>query len=68
MRPGVDAPLSVGYQKRIQLPVAGATAAYSLDSNIAEASAANGMVEILGKAPGSTNVVVVTPPARRLLP
>ncbi len=56
-----QSPLSVSYQKRIQLPVAGATAAYSLDSNIAEASATNGVVEILGKAPGSTNIVVVTP-------
>jgi hypothetical protein len=55
-----EAPLSVGYQKRILLPVAGATAAYSLDSNIAEASATNGTVEILGKSPGSTNIVVVT--------
>ena len=53
-------PLSVGYQKRIQLPIAGATAAYSLDSTIAEASAASGAVEILGKSPGSTNIVVVT--------
>ena len=59
-RAGSDAPLSVGYQKRIQLPVAGATAAYSLDSNIVEASAASGIVEVLGKAPGSTNIVVVT--------
>lgn len=55
-----ETPLSVGYQKRIQLPVAGATAAYSLDGTIIEASAANGVVEILGKAPGSTNVIVVT--------
>src|SRR5438270_536857 len=59
-RAGAEAPLSVGYQKRIQLPVAGVTAAYSLDSNIVEASAANGVLEILGKGPGSTNVVVVT--------
>jgi uncharacterized protein (DUF2141 family) len=54
------APLTAGYQKRVQLPVAGATAAYSLDSSIAEASAVNGIVEILGKGPGSTNVIVVT--------
>jgi len=59
-RMGGDAPLSVGYQKRIQFPVAGATAAYSLDSNIVEASATNGVVEVLGKAPGSTNIVIVT--------
>ena len=53
-------PLSVAYQKTLQLPVAGATAAYSLDPNIADATAANGVVEIVGKAPGSTNIVVVT--------
>ncbi len=57
---GQSSPISVGYQKRIELPVSGATAAYSLDSTIAEASAANGMVEILGKGPGSANIVVVT--------
>jgi len=55
-----QSPLSVAYQKRIQLPLAGATAAYSLDSNIVDASALNGVVEIQGKAPGSTNIVVVT--------
>jgi hypothetical protein len=53
-------PLSVAYQKTLQLPVAGATAAYSLDPNIADATAANGVVEIVAKAPGSTNIVVVT--------
>ena len=53
-------PLSVGYQKTLQFSVAGATAAYSLDTNIADATAANGVVEIAGKAPGSTNIVVVT--------
>jgi len=31
-----QSPLSVAYQKTLQLPVAGATAAYSLDSNIAD--------------------------------
>ncbi|MCU1256932.1 MAG: hypothetical protein JWM83_3231 [Candidatus Angelobacter sp.] len=55
-----QSPLSVAYQKTLQLPVAGATAAYSLDSSIADATATNGVVEILGKAPGSTNIVVVT--------
>jgi len=57
---GVDAPLSVGYQKTIQLSIAGATAAYSLDANIVEASATNGVLAISGKSPGSTSVVVVT--------
>ena len=55
-----QAPLSVGYQKRIEIALSGATAAYSLDPAIAEASAENGMVEVTGKAPGSTNIVIVT--------
>ena len=55
-----QSPLSVAYQKTLQFPVAGATAAYSLDSSIADATATNGVVEIVGKAPGSTNIVVVT--------
>jgi hypothetical protein len=56
-----QSPLTVGYQKTLQLPIAGATAAYSLDSNIADATANNGLVEVVGKAPGTTNIVVVTP-------
>jgi hypothetical protein len=56
-----QSPLTVGYQKTLQLPIAGATAAYSLDSNIADATATNGLVEVVGKAPGATNIVVVTP-------
>ena len=55
-----QAPLSVGYQKQVQIPVSGATAAYSLDSSIAEASASKGVVEIMGKSPGATNIVIVT--------
>ena len=55
-----QSPLTVGYQKTQQLPVPGATAAYSLDSDIVEASAANGVVAIAGKRPGSTHIVVVT--------
>ncbi|HWZ42152.1 MAG TPA: carboxypeptidase regulatory-like domain-containing protein [Candidatus Saccharimonadales bacterium] len=53
-------PVSVGYLKKIHISVPGATAAYSLDPNIAEASADNGTVEIQGRAPGSTNLIVVT--------
>ncbi|HEX3092030.1 MAG TPA: hypothetical protein VHW72_05365, partial [Candidatus Angelobacter sp.] len=66
-RSGVEAPLSVPYQKTLQLPVAGATAAYSLDSNIVDATAANGVVEIVGKGPGSTNIVIVTPAGAQTL-
>src|ERR1700757_2757474 len=63
-----QSPLSVGYQKTVQINVSGATAAYSLDSNIVDASASNGIVEILGKAPGSTNIVVVTPAGVQTIP
>ncbi len=52
--------LSVGFQKNIAFPIAGVTAAYSMDSTIAEASASNGVVEIYGKGPGTTHVIVVT--------
>src|ERR1700759_2587494 len=62
-----QSPLSVGYQKTMQLPVAGATAAYSLDSSIAEATAANGVVEISGKGPGTTNIIIVTPAGAQTL-
>ena len=60
-RAGSEAPLTVGCQKTIQLIVPWATAAYSLDSNVAEASAADSSVQILGKGPGSTTIMVVTP-------
>src|SRR4029077_8059465 len=62
-----QSPLSVAYQKTLQLPVAGATAAYSLDSSIADATAANGVVEILGKSPASPNIVIVTPAGTQTL-
>jgi hypothetical protein len=62
-----QSPLTVAYQKTLQLPVAGATAAYSLDSNIVDATAANGVVEIVGKAPGTANVVIVTPAGAQTL-
>jgi hypothetical protein len=55
-----QAPLPVGYQKRVQIALTGATAAYSLDPLTAEATASNGIIEITGKAPGTTNVVIVT--------
>jgi hypothetical protein len=48
-------------QKTITFEVAGATAAYSLDASLAEATADNGLVSIAGKQPGTTHVVVITP-------
>ena len=59
-REGAGVPFSVGYKKKIEIPVAGATAAYSMDSSVAEADAVNGVVEIEGRSPGSAMVVVVT--------
>lgn len=59
-RDGSAAPFQVGMQKRIEIPVAGATAAYSLDSTVAEASAANGVVVVEGRAPGAANLIVIT--------
>jgi hypothetical protein len=58
--PAGQAPIIVGYQKKIEVPIAGSTAAYSLNSNVVEVTGSNGLVEILGKAPGSTNIVVIT--------
>src|SRR5579864_2042255 len=59
-RDGAGVPFSVGYKKKIEIPVTGATAAYSMDSSVVEASAVNGVVEIEGRGPGATTVVVVT--------
>src|SRR5215510_11845080 len=56
-----EAPLTVGYQKTFHLIVPWATAAYSLDSSVADASAADSSVQIVGKGPGSTTIMVVTP-------
>lgn len=47
-------------QKTITFEVAGATAAYTLDSFLADATADNGVVSVSGKQPGTTHVVVVT--------
>jgi hypothetical protein len=52
--------ITVPYQKTTTFPVAGATAAYSLDSSIAEATATAEVIEVYGKAPGTTHVIVVT--------
>ncbi|HLW53094.1 MAG TPA: carboxypeptidase regulatory-like domain-containing protein [Candidatus Angelobacter sp.] len=61
------APVQVGYQKQIEIPAAGASAAYSLDSTVVGASAANGVVTIQGHSPGAANVVVVTPAGTRTI-
>ena len=48
-------------QKTVTFEVAGATAAYSLDASLAEATADNGLVSITGKQPGTTHVVAIAP-------
>jgi hypothetical protein len=48
-------------QKTVTFEVAGATAAYSLDGSLADATADSGVVSVTGKQPGTTHVVVVTP-------
>lgn len=58
---------SVVYQKTIQVAVPGATAAYSLDPLNADAAAANGIVSITGKGPGTASVMVVTPDGVRTI-
>ncbi|MGH9523302.1 MAG: hypothetical protein ACRD3E_12315, partial [Terriglobales bacterium] len=58
---------TVVYQKTIDVSVPGATAAYTLDPLNADASAANGIVRITGKGPGSATVMVVTADGVRTL-
>jgi hypothetical protein len=48
-------------QRTITFEVAGATAAYSLDVSLAEATADNGLVSVTGNQPGATHIVVITP-------
>ena len=52
---------TVDPKKTITFDVAGATAAYSLDASLAEATAEDGRVSVTGKQPGATHVVVITP-------
>ncbi|HML17078.1 MAG TPA: hypothetical protein VK419_08630 [Bryobacteraceae bacterium] len=52
---------TVGFQKTISIPIPGATAAYAVDPQIAEASADQGIVAVMGKSPGTTHLIVVTP-------
>ena len=51
----------VAPEKTVTFEVPGATAAYSLDSSLADASASNGVVSVVGINPGTTHVVVVAP-------
>jgi hypothetical protein len=46
--------------KTVTFEVPGATAAYSLDSSLADATASNGIVSVVGISHGTTHIVVVT--------
>jgi hypothetical protein len=48
-------------KQTVTFEVAGATAAYSLDASLAEATVTNGLVAITGKQPGSTHIIVISP-------
>ncbi len=52
---------TVEFEKTITMLIPRATAAYAVDPTIAEASADRGVVTVLGKSPGTTHVIVVTP-------
>ena len=51
--------LTLEYQQVVTRAMPGATAAFSLDPSLVGASAQNGNVTLIGRRPGSTNVIVV---------
>lgn len=51
--------VEVGQTLTIELP--GSTAAYALVSDIAEVTAANGVIQVHGRSVGETSIIVVTP-------
>jgi hypothetical protein len=58
--PSAAQTITVAVQQRLELQIAGATAAYSLNNFYADASVDNGVVVIQGNSPGTTTIVVVT--------
>jgi hypothetical protein len=52
--------ITVGFQQQIEIRVAGATAAYSVNSFYADASANDGVVTVQGNRPGTTTIMVIT--------
>src|SRR5918999_845880 len=51
--------LTLEYQQVVTRMVPGATAAFSLDPTRVGASAQDGVVTLVGRGPGSTNVIVI---------
>lgn len=60
--------LQVEYRKSITFAWRGATAAFSLDSQYADAWAKEGNVTVTGRTPGRTSVVIVTGSGTEALP
>ena len=52
-------PVTLEYQQVITRVIPGATAAFSLDPTRVAASAQNGVVTLVGRGPGTTNVIVI---------
>ena len=52
--------MTLEYQQVTTRPVRGATAALSLDPSRVAASVQDGVVTLIGRGPGSTNVIVIT--------
>jgi hypothetical protein len=62
-----DYTLKIDVAETASIDVAGATAAYAIDPTIANAAPARGGVSIIGRAAGSTQVVVVTAAGTRTI-
>lgn len=56
-----DAPIELQQNQRRTVNASGATAAYALDSAIAEVALRDGVITIAARAAGTTQVVIVTP-------
>ena len=52
--------LKLDYQQVVTRSVPGATAAFSLDPSRVGASVQDGLVTLVGRGPGSTNVIVIS--------
>jgi Carboxypeptidase regulatory-like domain len=59
--------LTIAYGKTIDVPVAGATAAYPVNPTIAQAGIVDGAVEVRGIGAGTTSIIVVTPAGSQTL-
>lgn len=60
-------PLTLEYQETVTRRVEGATAAFSLDPAKVGASGRDGQVTLVGRAPGSTHVIVIIGPLSQSL-